>query len=913
MALAEPTGANDPLVRALFLARLQSTMIGMRRIQQRLAAQAPEWADRYGFTAAFSDLLNRPAETQRRVLAHPSAAFWVEVAWDLISRQAHELRPGGHFARHLAKASAFALSACHLVGKGSFVATVRGDSAGRVVFPGAGLCLAPRAAKPYAPITVRVAGDTVELTDASGTPVPYDRLTVACLPETAVEVNWLDQDLRLGGRTRFMYAEPIPPEGVEWVDRLATAWSIVDNVDPVLGAEMRLGVNAIVPLATPDPLKHFSASFREAPGLVALSLGDHLQLTEALVHEYAHQKLYALAQLDPLLAGPTDEALYYSPLRDDPRPLSGLLHAAYTFINILGFYVRAPQLAPVQRLERRTYHIIGYADTLLSELSRHAEFTPIGEALHGALARRLELYRDAVSPPTAEVRTRVDDERRRHRERWENAHGDLVRPHPESAGSMRSPAPDSDRRLRELLDLPPQWSARALRRWYPADMVLDALRALPDPAPVRAAVAGLKPGDSFLADLTAAHLSYLDRDYGDAAKRYLVCLRHEPASSYLWHCHAFALRHCDQFGASLHILTHTAELVTAAQDPAAVAVADDGWPLAEPAPTSPPNPVTMPPSVLESLLESRFWPYVRASSGGPQLPSVMAVAHGLKPAMDVWVRVEGWAIFREMVEALGLSYHIDAYFDRHAPGLDGVPASQLTTTRAGFSRVPRAGTEAHVFLAREPDRLRAAAHSGWYPLLIGGQVVQKHRADHDTFGEALGYPPCCRRFFRERNNWYLDNTYAAALDAAVGTPSVLANPFLRHTVFGLVPHMPCSYTCKTTMAYAGRLRAAIAAELPGYAAEMDRALRCPVLCLSEIRIYRFQGELIDSATVRYRQVQSLYNVVVDDALHELLAAGDRCTVDAGLVHVYRHGRHVGTYEARADRHGPESPFLIAFA
>jgi hypothetical protein len=128
--------------------------------------------------------------------------------------------------------------------------------------------------------------------------------------------------------------------------------------------------------------------------------------------------------------------------------------------------------------------------------------------------------------------------------------------------------------------------------------------------------------------------------------------------------------------------------------------------------------------------------------------------------------------------------------------------------------------------------------------------------------------------------------------------------------------MPCSYTCPATKAYASALRGVIRAELPGYAQAIDQAAARPLLCVSEVRIYGFDGETVqrrkDTVSLTYAAVERLYPVEATDLLHELLAAGDRCVLDGNVITVYRNGSYLDAYQARGDRHGPECPFIITF-
>ncbi|MEV0232086.1 HEXXH motif-containing putative peptide modification protein [Nonomuraea sp. NPDC050786] len=903
-AFARPGGWTET-TQAVFAARYLHTLVGVRR----LAALLPEPVlAASGFSGCLRALTEAPAPVQRRVLGHPSVAFWNDVAWDLLRRRAHERFPDVHLIPHLREFARPACAALYLAGTGRLDATVRADPRGRVSLPGAGLTLAMGEPRHRVRLTVE------EATFAGDPPL----LRVPRL-SGGIELNWLDHDLRLGGRADFSFADLDPAAAEHWRATLEEQLQLIARVSEPLAEELSGGVSVIVPVRSPDERRHLSGSFREAPGLVALSLGRPLSIVEALVHEYGHQKLNAIMRLTPLIVEDTGEPLHYSPWRDDPRPLSGLLHAVYSFAMALHFHRGLLDLPDAggmrpEEVEARAYRIGRQIRAGLDGLREHATLSPLGEAFVAEIAAWAEECDDGLPLPPSGERRRIDAELAAHRARWDQRNPPSpmleepapVLPDPAAAAVLRA------------LGLPEQWVPDGVvRRWYPGDSLLEAARALP--ADVE--LPSVTPGTSLTADLAAAHVAYVRGDYRAAAEHYASCVRLDPRTPYFWQCYAFALRHLGRHDEALHILTQTEQLMAKAEPPT---VDQDLRPSAEPILTLPAKPPTRTRSVLlpvsrpveAELRGSPYWNFVAATLAGAQLPTLIAVAHGLKPAMDAWIPEDGWYPFLALVDELGLRYHVDACFDRFSPQLAQVPPGQLTTTRAAFAPALTEGTEAHVFLARDSAALDRVVAVGWYPLIVNGKLVNKHRADHDKFGDALGYPRCCQDFFRARNNWNDDNTYYAALRNTHGDPSLLCNPFIRHRVHGLIAYMPCSYTCAATRQYAGRLRDVIRAELPAYAHEIERVSAKPLLCVSELRMYGFTGETLtrsaDTVTIDYESAETLYPVEHSDPLADLLASGDRCTLDGNIIHVRRNGEYLDSYEARNDRHGPECPFVISF-
>jgi Methyltransferase small domain len=95
--------------------------------------------------------------------------------------------------------------------------------------------------------------------------------------------------------------------------------------------------------------------------------------------------------------------------------------------------------------------------------------------------------------------------------------------------------------------------------------------------------------------------------------------------------------------------------------------------------------------------------------------------------------------------------------------------------------------------------------------------------DDERLGRLLGYPACCREFFRRV--WVeagrVDTTWEMAETAGTEGPAE-ANILLRWLGVRLVPHLPCSFSCAAT-AELGRQLAALG-RASGFAEDVGRAL-----------------------------------------------------------------------------------------
>ena len=128
------------------------------------------------------------------------------------------------------------------------------------------------------------------------------------------------------------------------------------------------------------------ASHYQFWGLLLLNPKHHrsrLAVAEVLAHESGHSVLFGLTR-EQVLANNPDEELYPSPLRVDPRPMDGIIHATYVSARMAwsmeslaasGCLSPSEQLAAEQAAadDRRRFH------AGLSTVREYAQLTPLGQ------------------------------------------------------------------------------------------------------------------------------------------------------------------------------------------------------------------------------------------------------------------------------------------------------------------------------------------------------------------------------------------------------------------------------------------------------------------------------------------------------------------------------------------------------
>jgi HEXXH motif-containing protein len=125
-----------------------------------------------------------------------------------------------------------------------------------------------------------------------------------------------------------------------------------------------------------------------------------------LVHEGAHLVLHARNELQPLLRNP-DAMGAKSPIREDPRPLYGILHSTFVFLRLVQFFrLAADAIGSDESMFRLHRHLLGFYEGM-TELERFASFTPEGAALFKGMRAAQRDFRTSLPEPDPQYYKRV--------------------------------------------------------------------------------------------------------------------------------------------------------------------------------------------------------------------------------------------------------------------------------------------------------------------------------------------------------------------------------------------------------------------------------------------------------------------------------------------------------------------------
>jgi HEXXH motif-containing protein len=192
-----------------------------------------------------------------------------------------------------------------------------------------------------------------------------------------------------------------------WVRTLDEALKLIEAELPTLFGEMQLYIQRFVPVGF-DARQHLSASYAEAIGTIYVSLHPNpMVMAEALIHEFSHNKLNALFEVDRVLYN-AFSSTHPSPVRPDLRPLHGVLLAAHAFLPVAALYERMLESRHPWTSDpgfaRRLAQIVSSNHQAVSTVVAAARPTAVGRGLVDELARLdahfMSSYSDERMPAT---------------------------------------------------------------------------------------------------------------------------------------------------------------------------------------------------------------------------------------------------------------------------------------------------------------------------------------------------------------------------------------------------------------------------------------------------------------------------------------------------------------------------------
>jgi HEXXH motif-containing protein len=186
-----------------------------------------------------------------------------------------------------------------------------------------------------------------------------------------------------------------PQDGPLMAERLVRAHAWLQRFDPVVAQNCATLTGAVLPVRCGRAGTFGSASREEAVGLLFLPQTPAIDiLAESLLHEASHQLLFRIDCAAPVVSQDDRVERFYSPWRQDPRPLDMVLHGAFVFTGVAALYARCagerwPEVEP-RDAGGRAYRRIRQVEQAMATVRRHGHLSRSGEAVALAIESHIK-------------------------------------------------------------------------------------------------------------------------------------------------------------------------------------------------------------------------------------------------------------------------------------------------------------------------------------------------------------------------------------------------------------------------------------------------------------------------------------------------------------------------------------------
>ena len=387
--------------RDLAASRLQkgrAAWEALRRILGRepALASSPE-GEAFLATSAFADTAS--ADSLDRVWADPSSYYRLRVTSDLY-RASHGALPATRLAAALVDASTDVRSAfSQALASWQHVALSLAIADGRDLELSLPIEVREPATLPGLDLVLEATAPVRMTGVRGGVPILEDGSAVPLARCPTVRVGALEVRMapfpfmvpgHVAGLPGLAYQREQQP--------LATAaYTLIREILPETFGEMAdsCQVLAMKPYHASDFVNLTHSHF---PGGAMLSaVPNRHEMADKLVHEWAHDRLFALEE-DGAFLSPEEslDAVHYSPWRDEPRPIQGVLHAVYVHVHVWPFWrgihgsTDAPEVAGLAR-DRLTRYAL-QLQIGIQQVRHCGRLTSRGEALVAWLSERAEAF-----------------------------------------------------------------------------------------------------------------------------------------------------------------------------------------------------------------------------------------------------------------------------------------------------------------------------------------------------------------------------------------------------------------------------------------------------------------------------------------------------------------------------------------
>ncbi len=545
-----PAGHTNLLLKSLQNVSLKKTFIVLGWFAKKLEEESPQLFEESGFKKSYELFCSTNLQETCKTFYNPYSNCWVLTARELLNKKSHLNLSALHIRQHL---EAFNKLICKLLIDSNidFSLPLWTDENSVINLPGWKNFICDNCF-PFEKIyivnnegNVRFFKDKnlkeiIEVKDYS--------MKIAGLFDLYTDDNIKSY---VGGN--FTIEKTDTASLLKWNDSIEKSVSLIKNCNELLFEEIITTIKVIVPVAAENVDVHSSASYKNIPGMIVLSLTSDISiLAEAIVHEYHHLKLYLIQNLDPLISGDADTAVYYSPWRKDPRPLNGILHGTYVFFQVLYFWClffsKGLKLLNEERIKQRVFMIKKQLDISLKTLIDNAVFTQIGGTYIKKIYTDFGQMKLSDEKLDEKIKVNINKVITDHYNNWETENRKII---DQSAEAEEFKLNKSEQNILTSLKIAVHDDFIELNSLEKTDTkILNFLSYQTINNSInqlRTIIDALAEGNSLVISLLKGHYYYSVDEYLLSLKFYLKTLILNNRNSFIWKYFAFNLRHLEKW------------------------------------------------------------------------------------------------------------------------------------------------------------------------------------------------------------------------------------------------------------------------------------------------------------------------------------------------------------------------------
>lgn len=168
-----------------------------------------------------------------------------------------------------------------------------------------------------------------------------------------------------------------------------------------------------------DDTSFFSGNDESNLGLIYLpNIKNEFYFLECLIHEFLHQKLCSIEDIGAIFEDNSHEIeKFYSPWRNDPRPLRMIIHGLFVFTAIMEYWLILSQNKIHQNSAyENIYKRLKQNQKAISTLKKHSKFSKLGKVIFAELCSiNKDFKRIIENKLRVNIKVLIDKEIRRHK------------------------------------------------------------------------------------------------------------------------------------------------------------------------------------------------------------------------------------------------------------------------------------------------------------------------------------------------------------------------------------------------------------------------------------------------------------------------------------------------------------------